>query len=200
MKYVKKLGLAAVVALGLTAFIGAGTASATVLYSGATKLGSGTEIFGSLTGFSFKMSTTEGTALDECSSGGLHGKTSNSGSATETVRGSISVSSLTWSNCVFTTDTLKGGEFEIHWTSGINGIVTVSGLEVTINTGLFGTCVFTSGTSKVTFGTLTGSTSGDAVLDVNTIMTRVSGLCPSTAKWVGTYTITSPTPLHVTGS
>ena len=200
MKYIKMLGLAAVAAMALMAFVGVGTASATELYSGATTLKSGTEIDASLTGTAAKLTTTEGAILDECAGGTVKGKTTNNGSTTETVKGSVAKTDLTWTSCTRPTETLAGGTLEVHWTSGVNGTVTASGFEVTVNTQFFGSCVFTvaAGTS---LGTLTGSTSSNAVLDVNTVASLKSGaICPTTARWVGTYTVTSPKPLHVTTS
>jgi hypothetical protein len=197
MKHVKMFGLAAMAAMALMGLVAA-SASATALYNGATKLGAGTEIKSTLSGTA-TLTTTEGTVLDTCAGGEVKGKTSNAGGAAETVKGSVAASGVTWSSCTFTTDTLAGGELEIHYTSGLNGTLTGTGFEVTINTGLFGSCIFTLGTGT-TLGTLTGSTTTNATMDINAIATRKSGLCPSTAKWVGTYKVTSPSPLHVTAS
>jgi hypothetical protein len=200
MKYVKMLGLAALAAMAVMALVGAGTASATELYSGATTLKAGTEVDASVTGSSFKMSTTENAVLDECAGGTIKGKTSNNGSSTETVKGSVAKVDLTWSSCTRPTETLAGGTLEIHYTSGLNGTVTASGLEITINTIPFGTCTYitTSGTS---LGSLTGSTTSNAVLHINTTATLKSGpACPADARWIATYTVTSPKPLHVTTS
>jgi len=198
MKHLKVFGLAAVAAMALMAFVGASTASATALYSGATKLGAGTVIEASLTGGTATLTTTEGTVLDTCTGGGVTGKTSNAGGAAETVKGTISA--LTWSGCTEPTTTLKTGGLEIHYTSGLNGTLTsTGGTEVTISTTIFGSCVFTIGAGG-TIGTLTGSTTSNAVLHVNATATRLSGLCPASAKWAGTYTVTNPKTLHVTAS
>jgi|SRR5690349_2522323 len=197
MKYLKMLGLAALAAMAVMAFISAGTASATEVYSGATTLKSGTELKSSLSG-SATLTTTEGTVLDTCAGGEVNGKSSNNGSATETVKYIIIL--IHWTECIEPTLTIKVGTLEIHWTSGLNGTVTAgTASEVTVNTTIFGSCVFTIPTGG-TIGTLTGSTSGNATFDVNATATRVSGLCPSTTKWVGTYKVTSPSPLHVTAS
>jgi hypothetical protein len=205
VKHLKIIGLAAIAAMALMAVI-ASSASATALYSGTTKLGAGTELDATLSGTA-TLTTTENVTLDTCTEGTVGGKTSNAGSATETVKGSVAAASVIWNKCTFTTDTLKGGELEIHWSEGQNGTLTGSGFEVTINTGLFGTCTFTLGTSKVHMGTVTGATTGDATIDINTVATRLSGLCPTTAKWVGTYKITNAafgginyTSVHVTNS
>jgi len=209
MKHIKMLGLAGLAAMAVMAFVAAGTASATELYSGATTLKAGTEITATLNGTA-TLTTTEGTVLDTCSGGEVKGKTSNSGSSTETVKGDISA--LTWTSCTEPTSTLNRGGLEIHWTSGLNGTITSinsSGgvaSEVTVNTTIFGSCVFTIASGN-TIGTLTGTTSGDASFDINAVATRKSGLCPASAKWVGTYKVTDSvyngthyTPLHVTTS
>jgi hypothetical protein len=197
MKHLKMFGLAAMAAMALLGLVAA-SASATALYSGATKLGAGTEIKSSLTGTA-TLTTTEGTVLDTCAGGEVNGKTSNAGGAAETVKGKVEKTGVTWSSCTFTTDTLEGGELEIHWTSLLKGLLKGIRFKVTINTGIFGSCVFTLGTGT-TLGELTGSTTTNAVMDINAVATRESGLCPSTAKWVGTYKVTSPSPLHVTAS
>jgi hypothetical protein len=196
---IKAAGLAALVAAALVVLGGAGTASATVICKTNTnpcseKYPAGTEIKASMTG-SASMTTTEGTVLDTCSGGELTGKTANSGSAAETVRGLVPATNLTWSNCTNTVDTLAGGETETHAITGtVNGTYTASGFEVTVNTGLLGSCVFTAG-QGTHIGTVTGGLS--ATVDVIAVITRKTGLCPSTAKWVTTYNVTSPTPLYV---
>ena len=58
----------------------------------------------------------------------------------------------------------------------------------------FGSCVYTAGTGTH-IGTVTGGPT--ATVHVNAVVTRVEGLCPASAKWVATYTVTSPTPLYV---
>jgi len=97
MKYVKMLGLAAVAAAALMAFVGASTASATVLCktagtgspTGTTcpanqAYPAGTAITAVNKG-TVKLDTTFKTI--ECSGSEVKGSTSNEGSATETVTG-----------------------------------------------------------------------------------------------------------------
>jgi hypothetical protein len=196
MKHMKIVGLVAVAAMALMAF--ASSASATELYSGATTLGSGTVIKASLTGTA-TLTTTEGTVLDTCSGGEVNGKTTNGGGAAATVTGNITA--LTWTNCTEPTVTTKLGGLEIHHITGTkDGTLTAgAGSEVTVQTTIFGSCVFTIPTGG-DIGRLTGSTTTTATFDINAVATRVSGLCPSTTRWVGTYTVTTPSPLHVTAS
>jgi hypothetical protein len=198
MKSIKTLGAAAMAGIALTAIIAAGTAQATVLGSGETLLTAGTTITATLSG-SATLTTTEGTVLDTCTGGEVKGKTTNAGGAAETVKGTVEKTGLTWTRCTEPTSTLAGGSLEIHHITGTtNGTLTGSGFEVTVNTTIFGSCIFTLG-AGTTLGTLTGSTSGNATMDINAVATRKSGLCPSSAKWVGTYTVTGPSPLKVEG-
>ena len=196
MKYVKTFGLAAMAAMALMAFI-ASSASATALYSNTTKQGAGTEINATLTGGTATLETLEGTVLDTCKGGGVAGKTNNAGGAGVSVTGTIE--SLTWSECTKTTDTLNPGSLEIHWISGTkNGTLTAIDAEVTINT-IFGSCVYGSA-KALNLGTVVGSTTGNATMEINTKVPKISGnfACPAESRWTASYTVTTPSPLHVT--
>jgi len=212
MKYVKILGLAAIAAAALMAFIGAGTASATVLCSTTTtpctsKWPAGTALeFSIVSGGSAKLVTTdEKTTLDTCTGSTVKGSLTNAGSATETASGPVEKANLTWSGCSFPTNTTQGAGLEVHAITGSdNGTVTASGeFRVTINTVLFGSCVYgvTAGTD---LGTLTGTTPTrtDGVFDANAIASKLTGseaACPATSKWTAEYTMTKPanTDLYV---
>jgi len=216
MKYLKMLGLAAVAAAALMAFIGAGTASASVICEKVsatdvceTPWANGTVMDFSLVGTAIlETDPIEGdpVILDTCTGGTVKGTLTN-GSSTTTANGSVTAANLTWSSCTFTTDTLAGGVLEVHNIPGTtNGTVTAKEFRVTINTGIFGTCVFTAGTG-VDLGTLTEGKAGatanpDATLHVKATVTRESGLCPAKANWTATYLLTEPkeTTLAVTAS
>jgi hypothetical protein len=210
MKHLKILGLTVVAAVAMMALGGAGTASATALYSGASKLAAGTEIVASLSGTA-TLTTTEGTVFQTCSDGQIKGNTTNAGGPAETVKIAVEKTGFIWKQCTEPTSTLAGGTLEMHWTSEINGTVTGSGFEVTINTTIFGSCIFTL-PPGTTLGTFTGApfkvknSKGeeeevrDAVIHINTTIVRKSGLCPASERWVGSYNITTPTPLHTTAS
>jgi hypothetical protein len=202
MKYAKMLALAAVAAGALMAFIGAGTASATVLCSTtietcpkAQDVPSGTTLDFSLKETTANLTQTNGESIDKCSVSTVKGKTSNTGSATETVSGPIEV--LTWESCTFPTKTISLGKLEVHKIAGTsNGTVTQvkngeKNTEVTINTILFGSCIFSveSGTS---IGDL--KEGNPATFVANAVATKVTGgaACPTTAKWSATYTMTEP--------
>src|SRR6478752_1498045 len=112
MKYAKTLGLAAVAAAALMVFLGASTASATVLCatepvegSPATKgtvcpanfaYPAGTEFHAVLDPGTVSKTTSE-TFNSECKKSTIKGKTENEGSATETV--GITVEALTFEEC-----------------------------------------------------------------------------------------------------
>jgi hypothetical protein len=201
MKYLKTFGLALIAALTLTAFVGAGSASATVICKTNTtpcseKYPAGTEYKASLAiGTSMRLTTTEGTTLNTCTAATLTGKTENLGSATETVRGPVAATGLTFSNCVSgTVTTTEGGVTETHSISGTsNGTYTAKNFKISVGT-VFGTCVYTAGTGTH-IGTVTGG--APATVDVAAVVSLVSGFCPSSAKWAATYTVTSPNPLYV---
>jgi hypothetical protein len=227
MKYLKMLGLAAVSAMALMAFLGAGTASATVLCKTAMTEGcaaagwaypAGTVIDSSLEGPAV-LETTEGVEIDTCTEGTVKGATSNAGSSTETVSGNIEETEdaggvktfpgLTWGNCTQTTDTLRSGSLEVHWIAGTdNGTVTGKNSRVTVNT--FGvSCIFGTAGTGTHIGTLTatpknakGETEKQATLDIEAIVPKIEGgfLCPADARWTGSYRVTSPEPLHISTS
>jgi hypothetical protein len=206
---IKRLGLVVAASAALSALLGAGTASATVLCdsalstSGCTTTSNqypaGTEIAaGLISGSSAILETTGGTTLVTCSGSGIAGKTSNAGSSTETVKAQIS--SLSWSGCTQTVKTLVLGELEVHHIAGTdNGTVTGKSTQVTVN-GIFGeSCVYGTGAAS-DLGTLRGGALPQ--ITVNTILPLISGgaFCPKEARWTVTYTITKPTPLYVSAS
>jgi hypothetical protein len=204
MKYLKMLGLALIAAAALTSFIGASTASATVLYKTTPSLqtlGVGTILDFSLqSGTSASLVTTAGESLDTCTSSTVKGKITNEGSATTTTTGEIT--ELTWGGCTFPTVTLVKGKLEVHHIAGTtNGLLTADGeTTVTINTVFFGSCIY-GVTAGTTLGELTG---GDpAIFHANAVAKKISGsgfTCPETSKWTATYVSTEPTSIDVEAS
>lgn len=216
MKYLKLIGLAAVAAMALMAFIGAGSASATALCSttptttgeniGECPSGwdyaAGTEIHAELEGNAI-LETLGGTELAKCTVGTIQAHTTNTGSTTETVEAKITA--LTWgavgAGCNKTVDTLKTGHLIIHTDVGDdhNGLVTATTSEVTVNT-IFGSCIYGTGAER-SIGTLTHSTATEphATIDINTTVLKVGGnaACPTETRWTASYTVTSPKPLYV---
>ncbi len=193
MKYVKMLGLAAVAAMALMAFVGASSASATVLCHTTTtpcteKWKTGTEPrFVVRPGTAGIWKDTSGAIAAKCPEGELRGTITNPGSATETVKASIPASGLTWpgvEGCIKTV-TLEGGTIEVHAISGTdNGTVTVSGFKITISI-LGSSCIYGFGAENAVLGTLTGNGSGSAILDINTLFFKKEGgiACPLDLTW-----------------
>jgi hypothetical protein len=206
MKYVKILGLAAVAAMALMAFVAAGTASATVLCSTNTSpcpagqkwpLGTGIE-FTVTQNTTASWLETAGQSISTCTGGKLKGEITNAGSATEAVK--IKVTEDTWNSCTFPTVPLELGSLEVTDITGTsNGTIKMSsGFKFTMNTVLFGSCVYGSGTG-IELGTLTGGASKEAGIDVNAVLGQGTGICCPSAKWSEHYTLTSPsgTALYV---
>ena len=195
MKYIKMLGLAAIAAAALMAFVGAGTASATTLTgSGGTILGEKTEI----------KSTSEGKAvLDsligniECESE-VNGKTTNGGGTGVSVEGKIE--KLSFTNCNSTVVVEAEGTLKITGEAGDKGDLFSSGAKVTVEKSGFH-CIFE--TSNTTIGTVTGSTvtKATATLDISANIPRVGGrsgaFCGSSAPWTGSYKVNTPDTLSI---
>lgn len=214
MKYAKMLALAAVAAGALMAFIGAGTASASKLCSTTVDpcpAGQHWPVntvldFSIPSGFSANLVDTSGNSIDKCTTSTVKGKIDMTGSATETVTGPVE--ELTWGSCTFPTTTVTKGTIEVHKIAGTsNGTVTAgSEFRVTINTVLFGKCIY-----GVTAGADLGEiTEGNpAVFDANAIAEKIKvepehncPVGPSTARWTASYQLTSPsgTTLSVSSS
>jgi hypothetical protein len=214
MKYVKMLGLAAVAAAALMAFVGASTASATVI-CGTAGTGSPTGTtcpagwaYGAKTPIHAvnKGTVTLDTSFKtvECTSSTVGGETSNEGSATETVTGPEGTLSFSGCNCP-TVTVIKAGTIEIHWIEGThNGTLTSSGSKVTTicKAPIFGFNVHcTYVTSKTDLGTLTGGNPATftASASIPVEEAESDSLCPEESKWTATYEVTNPKPLFVTG-
>ena len=205
MKYLKMLGLAAVAAMALMAFLGASSASATVLCSksGLTTTCSkegkdyaaGTPLDASLKPGTKAVLNASG-IIDECSESTVKGSTANTGGAAETVHGEITVANLTWGKCTAEkTETVHAGQLEIHWIPGTdNGTVTAKEVAVTVKSAGI-SCTYGAGTG-IDLGTLVGGS--PATLSIETEVTVTGGfLCPPKATWKAEYVVTEPTALWV---
>jgi hypothetical protein len=212
MKYLKMLGLAAMAAMALTAFVGAGTASAKegVLCSVAaetncpSKWAVGTVLDFSLPagGGSAKLTDTAGNTLDTCTSSTVKGPLTANPSATGTATGDIN--ELTWGGCTVTTDTIVAGKLVIEAEGGGKGLVYEdpnTKTEVTVN--VFSSCNYGVEGGTV-IGTLDEGIGTGAEFTANATAKKLAGgfLCPETTKWVATYVLTSPsnTTLYVSKS
>jgi hypothetical protein len=199
MRYLKMLGLGAIAAAALAAFVGTGTASATVLCSTTTspcpeaqKYPVGTRIGFSLASGTSLTWVNGGTTLETCKEAVLKSDITNAGSATTTVKSENKT--LSFNQCTFANGFTKLGGLEIHNIAGTsNGTVTASS-EVgwTFNNPLFGTCVYGWTTNGVV-GTITEGK--PATLDLNVGIVRLSGsslACPENGNLNGSLTQTEP--------
>jgi hypothetical protein len=198
MKYLKMLGLAAVAAMALAAFVGAGTASATVLCKTTSTpcnsiYGKGTVLVTSLSGSNL-IETTSGSTLTTCTGTSTKATIENAGGSTSTVVAPLT--EMVASGCTGIVNTLKLGTLEIHHITGTdNG--TITGLFSEVTTALFGTtCTYGAG-AGIDAGTLTGGES--PTIKVNEIVKKVAGgfVCPAEVRWTASYNVTSPKPLYV---
>jgi hypothetical protein len=199
MKHLKMLGLAAIAALGLMAFVGAGTASATTLCTSVSgsacsvDYGVGQKYDGSLKSGTTARLTSGGSTIATCSASTVKGEQTNTSATWIT----IDITELTWpaANCSTTTDTIelaKGyfGKLTVMWTKENNGEVWADETEVTLS--LFGTtCTYGAG-AGTKLGTFTGG--AEPILSISTTVNKTAGnfLCPGTAGWDAEYVLTEP--------
>ncbi|HET7455150.1 MAG TPA: hypothetical protein VFJ76_06485 [Solirubrobacterales bacterium] len=199
MKHLKMIGLAAVAAAALMAFLGAGTASATVICKNNLNTNAcsepypvGTKGKASLAaGSSALLETTAGEALVTCTGSVIESSLKNAGSATTTVESNVSTMSFT--GCTREVKVIKGGYAILHHIAGTdNGTLTTVETEVTVN-GIFGTsCTYGAGTG-MDVGITVGGNPGSMSLNVVFPRTAGSFLCPADARFTGKYTATEPT-------
>jgi hypothetical protein len=206
-KYVTLLGLAAVTAMAVMAFAGAGSASATVLCKTTVTpcpegwdYGAGTKVDASLEPGSTAVLETSGGGLeDTCSESTVKGEQENTGSTTETVK--VTVTELTFGKCTKPTKVIEGhGTLEFHWIEGTHdATVTAIGFEVTVEAISGVSCVYTAG-AATDLGVGTSGSMG--TIDVSAVVKKKSGafLCPASSVWTASYTITEPEPIYVVPS
>jgi len=201
MKYVKTLALSAAATGALMAFVGAGTASASVLCSTtvsicpeAQRWSNGTVIdFTLSTGTSFDLRETDppngnSATIKTCKSSTIKGEITNVAAATG------KFTEWTLAMCSLPTNTVSLGGFEVKKIAGTsNGTVVADGAtEWTTNTVFFGTCTYAM-TSGESMGDVTEGS--PAVFHINAVLHKTVGsnfVCPSTAILTATYTLTSP--------
>ncbi len=187
----KALGLAAAAVTALMAFA-ASSASATTLEAFGTTQNGSVNIEASLaSGTSMTWTRTDGTPANTCKVATMKVSTVSPFTGA-TVTGPVA--SWAFNSCTRPVVPHIAGTFHVSHNSGTtNGTVTSSGTEVTVGSP-FGTLNCKTG-SGVDFGTLTGVAGGHATIDVNAVI-NCGFLVPS-AKWAGTYTITSETGIGV---
>jgi hypothetical protein len=205
MKHLKMLGLAVIAALGLMAFVGAGTASATTLATdsaGTTHYPVGTEIHATLkAGTSAILHNTGGESIATCKELTIRGDLETP--AVETVGVKYpsgtwiggKLTALVWGGCSQTTDNVSLGSLEIMKTGADEGEIVGKGSQVTIN--IFGvSCTYGTG-EGTKLGTIKGGEAPEMV--INAALSRTAGgfLCPTTGVWTATVIITSPHAVHI---
>jgi|SRR5690349_20600724 len=206
MKYSKMIGLAAIAVVAAMAFIGASSASATVLCKTNTlpcssRYPSGTALKAELTGTNEAV-LTSGFAVVKCKTSVMEGKTDTEGGETLLVHGFIE--KVSWTNCSCNlggTVTAKAESLpwlaELHWNEKtMNGTLLVfkpRGSFVCAGT----ECSYTTETASATV--LGGE---PAVIDAEVKLKLAGGgfLCSGEATWKGTYTVSAPNPLWVAQS
>jgi hypothetical protein len=207
MKYVKMLGLAAIAAAALMAYVGAGTASATALCSTSTspctgtKYGVGTEIRASLHNGQAVLTAIFATV--KCSESLVVGEVTNAGGASATVVGKITT--LAFGTCNCTVTVLANGELEVHYTSAGNGTLTGKNSSVTIDcSGV--KCIFGTAAAGTTIGTVTGG--NGAIITANANLPYISGdasnfVCTAGSGigiWKAPYEAFVPSSLFISAS
>jgi len=199
MKYLKALGLAAIAAMALTAFLGASSASATVLCTTTSNpCGTGWHIdhihATLVSGSTVSINATGGALEATCTESTVTVEKKQTGSATTTPSVTAAASNVTWGKCSSTTDTLEGGGLEIHQIAGThNGTITASRFHFTFVIGGI-SCGFSFGSTDA--GTLTGGS--PAILDITATLFKEGGsfLCPADSVMKASYQITNHTSAY----
>jgi hypothetical protein len=139
---------------------------------------------------------TGGTTLNTCLGSRMEGETENVGSKEKAVI--IPLAQLSFFECTFATFVRELGKLEIDYTGPeTRGTFTLKKTKVTINTGIFGSCVYGVGEPAIDIGTAKGTTEKPATLTVSTVVSKLEGaLCPVTVVLGASYEFTEPTPLY----
>lgn len=210
MNYLKKMGIAAMLAVAAMAIVGAGNAAAEQSVfckvnetpcASANQYPEGTEVLLTSKG-SIKWVSEEGGEFSyqqECWGADFKGEITAAGGEAETVE--VSFTSQFLSGCRCPLSNLQNAKMKFNWTSGtMNGSVTSQGPEYSFhcNTILFGThtCVF-GGEIKEGV-TLTGG--NPAILAINEAPVEVTGStfpCGSQATLSVEFEVEKPNPLYV---
>lgn len=218
MKYLKMLGLAVVATVALIAFLGAGSASATVLCLTTPvtdtegdeacaetewDVNAESTIEAALaSGQSSELTSSWGSVT--CPKSTLSGTTSNTGGATETVTVALSTLSFEECKCAGGSRTahvtvVEKGSLQLHHISKThNATLTGKGQKVTATCTGLGSCIFGTG-EGVDLGTATGGS--PASVSVEATVNWISGdsgsfICGLTAAWKANYSITNPNTVY----
>jgi hypothetical protein len=202
MKYLKMCALAALAVAALMAFLGAGTASATVACK--TQMTEGC----AASGWAYPIGTkgraslaplAEGsttatlevgtTVLDTCTGSTVESTLASQGSGEP---GESENSTITWTGCTRTTNTLEAGSAVVEWIAGTdNATFKTKNTRITVAT-IFGSCIYGFGEEAKDIGTAIGGNPGS--LTITSLIPKLSGNCPGTsATFTAKYVATEPT-------
>jgi hypothetical protein len=204
MKHVKMLGLAVVAVVALTALLGAGSASATVLCKTLPSKGVCGSKYPANTLFSAKatgatLETNTENVTCKTSSTAVK-NTAESGSPLPGEVTSLSFGECTSSSNAACTVTSVGTPWtgSVAWTSGGNGTLTVANGGARVSCG-FGFLQCRFGAKSLSLEIQGGNPAKVIANKVPLEMTAEEGFlkCPTEAKWTATYETTSPTALWV---
>jgi hypothetical protein len=199
VKYIKMLGLAALAAAALTAFVGVGSASATILCHNSSNPCTSDFVAGEfITGNASGATLTNNLSNVSCKTSETKVEVTNTGGSEATVTGKVtalnfkSCSTFGFIPCTVTVNNLPY-HAEAHATSGGNGTLTVTAGE---GGGEPGASVNCSGIINCTFGEelfnlpITGGNPA-SVTATKVKLTRTGGECPEEAFWDATYKSTA---------
>jgi hypothetical protein len=206
MKHLKMLGLAAIAALGLMAFVGAGTASATTLATDAAgnihyEVGQEIHVTNK-SGTSVLLEDTSVNPIATCTEVTIKGKIEDPVVETAGKRFPSGtwitgpLNALLFAGCSQTTDTVAAGSLEIMKTGTDEGEVVGKNSKVTV--GVFGvSCVYGTSAEGTKLGTVKGGEAPELV--VNAAIPKLEGgfLCPASARLTGTFIFTTPHSAHI---
>lgn len=203
MKHLKTIGLAAIAAMGLMAFLGAGTASATTLCT--TKdspdctmtYTEGTKWDESLKPkTSAKITNTAGEELATCTEVTIKGTTT----ITSTAKGKpfpMPIESIEFGGCNNALKTVKTGTLDTEWIEGTsNGTEKDEGTEVTASI-LGVSCTYGAGTGT-SFGTMVGGETPEDSVSAAENKTAGGFLCPPSIVLDAQLVLTEPHSLFFT--
>jgi len=196
MRYLKILGLAAILAMAFSAYLGAGSASAEVFCKtnanpcpAGWDMQPGDRAESSLKG-SATLETTSNQVLDTCTSGTWSWELLTTGGGPG-VLPTWATFQRVHSNCTGTTSMVKLGSGDVENISGTeNGTVVEKESEITfVSSGV--SCIYGTG-SGTDIGVLEAGSEETAV-QVNAVLNKTGGsfLCATTIKWTGRWVITN---------
>jgi hypothetical protein len=197
MKQLRRLALGAL-ATTLIALGGVSSASATFLEVGGAAKNEEVKLEASLKAGTFlNLTDTGGGFINRCTASTVEGKTEAPFTGT-TVGGKVSA--LSFSSCLKEGVVVdQAGSLSVEHIAGTtNGTVRSVGAQVTVPSSLGTLTCVTAASPGTDIGTLTGVASGNATMDINAVLN--CGFFLPSAKWEGSYSVTSPGGLGITST